>query len=255
MKTTNNNNATIWNVSALQSAYNKEAKSFNAQARFIFTHKDAEKMDIVEIPEGIDKNDPRAKELKDANRKARAYNNGIDTARAICECLNITAETIKAKNIGNLFKLAVSRCKNVTSTGKAVKFVALPASVTKYVAGSENYLQVKLMNTFELLAEAARTLETDKKRVYDPTQAPTAGKDEDGNITITNAAGDIVNKEGLKLIGDRKTELFKAWETLTEKTYKANKKGSETADKEKAKTMKATELKAEEKTEDATETK
>lgn len=249
--TTNNNNknATTWNVQAIQNAYNKETKSFNAQARFIFAHKDAEKVAIVEIPEGV--NDATAKELKEQNRKAKAYNNGIDTAKAICEALNITEKTLKGDNLKALFKLAVSRCKNVTATGKAVKFIALPKIVTNNITGSQDYLQVKVMNTFELLAEAAKTIETDARRIYEPTQAPTAGADGEGGIIIVEAAGDIVNKQGLKLVGDRKQELFTKWKELTEKNYKANKKGADTAEKEKAKTMKTTDLKAEEQTAEA----
>lgn len=253
MTTTNNNNtATNWNVTAIASAYNKETKGFNAQARFVYAFSQEEKKAIVKIPEGV--NDATAKELKEQNRKNKAYNNGIDTAKAICENLNITEETLKGDNLKALFKLAVSRCKNVTATGKAVKFIALPKLVTDNVTGAKEYYQVKEMNSFELLAEAARTLETDKKKVYEVTTAPTTGKDDEGQLVTTNASGDIVNKEGLKLVGDRKTELFNKWETLTEKNYKANKKGSETADKEKAKTIKTTELKAEEQTEEATQT-
>lgn len=253
MKTSNNNNnatTTNWNVQAIATAYNKETKGFNAQTRFVFAFSQAEKKQIVEIPEGT--NDATAKELKDANRKAKAYNNGIDTAKAICENLNITEDTLKGNNLKALFKLAVSRCKNVTADGKAVKFVAMPKLVTDNVAGSKEYFQVKVMSTFELLAEAAKTLETDTKRVYMETTAPTARNDEDGQTMTAEASGDIVNKEGLKLIGDRKKELFEKWENLTEKNYKANKKGTETADKEKAKTIKATELKAEEQTQEAT---
>lgn len=252
MATNTNTTATNWNVQAICQAYNKEVKGFNAQVRFIFAHKDAERKPIVELPEGVDKTDATAKDIKEANRKAKAYNNGIDTANAICEILNITEETLKRDNLKALFKLATSRCKNVTTTGKAVKFTAMPKLVTKNVTGSENYYQVKELNTFELLAEAAKTLETDTRRVYEVTTAPTAGKDEEGNIIISNATGDIVNKEGLKLVGDRKTELFTKWEALTEKNYKANQKGTETADKEKAKTIKATELKATEETAEAT---
>lgn len=245
MKTTNNT-ATNWNVQAIATAYNQETKGFNAQARFVFSFSKEEKKAIAEIPEGV--SDTTAKELKEQNRKEKAYNNGIDTAKAICEALNITEETLKGDNLKALFRLAVSRCKNVTASGKAVKFIALPKLVTDNVTGSKEYFQVKVMNTFELLAEAAKTLDTDTKRVYAETTAPTTGKDEDGTISTTEASGDIVNKAGLKLIGKRKEELFKAWQTLTEKNYKANQKGTETADKEKAKTIKATELKAEEQT-------
>lgn len=247
MKTNNN----FWNVTALASAYNKEVKGFNAQARFVFAHKDAQKKPIVEIPEGIDKKDPRYKEYKDAKTAATKYNNGIETAKAICENLNITAETIKAKNISELFKLAVSRCKNVTADGKAVKFVSMPNIVLENVAGAENYFQVKEMNTFELLAEAARTLDTDVKRIYTPTQAPTAGKDENGDVTTTPATGDIVNAQGQKLINKRLTELLNKWETLTEQNYKANKKGTRTAKEERANTMKPTTLKEKEETREA----
>lgn len=250
MKTSNNNNSTNWNVQAIAQAYNKETKGFNAQARFTYSFSQAEKREIVEIPEGI--NDETAKQYKEANRKAKSYNNGIETAKAICENLDITEETLKGNNIKALFKLAVSRCKNVTADGKAVKFITLPKLVTDNITGSKEYFQVKQMNTFELLAEAARTLETDKKRVYEVTEAPTAKTDEDGNIVTADATGDIVNKQGLKLIGDRKKELFEKWKSLTEKNYKANKKGSETAGKEKSKTIKASELKAEEQTAEAT---
>lgn len=247
---TNNNTAINWNVQAIASAYNKETKSFNAQARFIFSFSKEDYQNIIEIAEGT--NDATAKELKEANRKAKAHNNGINTAKAICENLNITEDTLKGENLKALFRLATSRCKNVTKDGKAVKFVSMPKLVTDNIVGAKEYYQVKIMNTFELLAEAARTLESDKKRIYEPTEAPTTEKDTDGNIVTTSAKGDIVNKEGLKLVGDRKAELFKLWENLTEKNYKANKKGTETADREKAKTIKASELKAAEQTEDAT---
>lgn len=250
MKTNNNNaTATNWNVQAIAQAYNKETKGFNAQARFVYAFSQQDYQNIIEVAEGT--NDETAKEIKNANRKAKAYNNGINTAKAICENLNITEETLKGDNLKALFRLAISRCKNVSTNGKAIKFINLPKLVTDNVTGSKEYFQVKELNTFELLAEAAKTLDTDTKKVYEVTTAPTAGKDEEGNIVITEASGDIVNKNGLKLIGDRKMELFNQWQNLVEKNYKANKKGSETADKEKAKTIKTTELKAEEKTQSA----
>lgn len=194
------------NAANMAAAFGEFNKSFNAAIRFIF---DLSKEASAKVPEAPAKDDEsdEAKALRREIKTAEKKNAIIGDAKKIVAAFDITANDIKSKGVSDLRSKIMARVPAVDESGRAVKFVKLPAYLKSEVKDYAKIYQVIHASWIESICIAADSETERGEGFYNVTTPPVVTE---GLIEET-ASGDLVNEMGHVILGPQISEIFDKW--------------------------------------------
>lgn len=203
-------------VNGMKSEFAKACKSLNYALRFALDMAKESKKEVPAAPAKDDKSD-EAKALRAEIKSINNYNTVIDMAKEIVSVFNLTSDSLKKKNIGEVRANIMARYPMQTENGVCVTVANLPEYIRADYKGA--YI-VAPATWIEVLTRATKNVSGDVRKWYVITVAPVTIE----GIT-TEAEGDIVDVNGDKV--NNADEILAKWTRLAPINSEATKVGKE----------------------------